>query len=133
METFKTDAEWEEEKATALRHAKQELLSLVDQDLAKDEGANQSGIYELRGVITHQGSSADSGHYTAYVKKTGIKDPKTGKIGEEDGLWWWFNDDRVSEVAEDKITALSGGGESHSALILLYKAVPLPTYEEVQE
>ncbi|KAJ4417181.1 deubiquitinating enzyme [Gnomoniopsis sp. IMI 355080] len=133
METFKTDAEWEEEKATALRHAKKELLSLVDQDLAKDEGANQSGIYELRGVITHQGSSADSGHYTAYVKKTGIKDPKTGKVGAEDGLWWWFNDDRVSEVTEDKITALSGGGESHSALILLYKAVSLPSSEEVQE
>lgn len=132
METFKTDAEWEEEKAIALRHAKKELLSLVDQDLVKDEGANQSGIYELRGVITHQGSSADSGHYTAYVKKTGIKDPQTGKVGEEDGHWWWFNDDRVSEVTEDKITALSGGGESHSALILLYKAVSLPSSEETE-
>lgn len=133
METFKTDAEWEEEKTVALRQAKKELLSLVNQDLAKDGGANQSGIYELRGVITHQGSSADSGHYTAYVKKTGLKDPKTGKVGEEDGNWWWFNDDRVSEVAEDKITALSGGGESHSALILLYRSVPLPSAEEAAE
>ncbi|CAN8100069.1 unnamed protein product [Discula destructiva] len=133
METFKTDAEWEEEKAVALRQAKKELLSLVNQDLAKDEGANQSGIYELRGVVTHQGSSADSGHYTAYVKKTGHKDPKTGKVGEEDGNWWWFNDDRVTEVTADKITALSGGGESHSALILLYKAVPLPPAKEAAE
>lgn len=133
METFKTDAEWEEEKMVALRQAKKELLSLVNQDLAKDEGANQSGIYELRGVITHQGSSADSGHYTAYVKKTGRKDPVTGKAGEEDGNWWWFNDDRVSEVAPDKITALSGGGESHSALILLYRAVALPPREEAAE
>ncbi|KAK2601200.1 hypothetical protein N8I77_010667 [Diaporthe amygdali] len=130
METYKTDAEWEEEKASALRAAKKELLSLVNQDLAKDEGANQSGLYELRALITHQGSSADSGHYTAYVKKPGPKDPKTGKVGEEDGNWYWFNDDRVSEVAGDKIETLSGGGESHSALILLYKAVPLPTVEE---
>lgn len=133
METYKTDAEWEEEKASALRTAKRELLSLVNQDLAKDEGANQSGLYDLRGVVTHQGSSADSGHYTAYVKKPAPKDPKTGKPGEEDGNWYWFNDDKVSEVTPDKIDALSGGGESHSALILLYKAVPLPTAEEVRE
>lgn len=126
METYKTDAEWEEEKATALRTAKKELLSLVNQDLAKDEGANQSGIYDLRGLITHQGSSADSGHYTAYVKKPASKDPQTGKLGEEDGNWWWFNDDKVSEVPGDKIETLAGGGESHSALILLYRAVPLP-------
>lgn len=130
METYKTDAEWEEEKASALREAKKELLSLVNQDLAKDEGANQSGLYELRALITHQGSSADSGHYTAYVKKPGPKDPKTGKVGEEDGNWYWFNDDRVSEVPGDKIETLSGGGETHSALILLYKAVPLPSAEE---
>ncbi|ROV94862.1 hypothetical protein VSDG_07083 [Cytospora chrysosperma] len=133
METFKTDAEWEEEKASALRTAKRELLSLVNQDLASDEGANQSGLYELRGVITHQGSSADSGHYTSYVKKPAPKDPKTGKPGEEDGNWYWFNDDSVTEVAGDKIETLSGGGESHSALILLYKAVPLPTADEVRE
>lgn len=131
METYKTDAEWEEEKASALRDAKKELLSLVNQDLAKDEGANQSGIYDLRGIITHQGSSADSGHYTAYVKKPASKDPQTGKLGEEDGNWWWFNDDKVSEVPGDKIETLSGGGETHSALILLYRAVPLPDAAEL--
>ncbi|KAK7743770.1 deubiquitinating enzyme [Cytospora paraplurivora] len=133
METYKTDAEWEEEKAAALRSAKRELLSLVNQDLAEDEGANQSGLYELRGVVTHQGSSADSGHYTAYVKKPAPKDPKTGKAGEEDGNWYWFNDDKVSEVPGDKIETLAGGGETHSALILLYKAIPLPTADEVRE
>lgn len=133
METYKTDAEWEEDKAAALRSAKRELLSLVNQDLAKDEGANQSGLYELRGVVTHQGSSADSGHYTAYVKKPAVKDPKTGKPGEEDGHWYWFNDDKVSEVPGDKIATLAGGGETHSALILLYKSIPLPTADEVRE
>ncbi|KAF6840677.1 Ubiquitin carboxyl-terminal hydrolase 6 [Colletotrichum plurivorum] len=130
VETFKTDAEVEAEKDAALLAAKKELFALVNQDLAKDEGTNQSGIYELRGVVTHQGASADSGHYTAYVKKTGPVDPKTGKQGEEDGKWWWFNDDKVSEVTSDKIDALAGGGESHSALILLYRAIPLPTIED---
>jgi ubiquitin carboxyl-terminal hydrolase 14 len=132
-ETFKTDAEWEAEKDAALLEAKKELNALIDPELRKDEGANQSGIYELRAVVTHQGASADSGHYTAYVKKTGDKDPATGKVGEEDGKWWWFNDDKVTEVTSDKIDALAGGGESHSALILLYKAIPMPTAEGVME
>lgn len=128
-ETYKTDAEFEAEKDAALLAAKKELHGLINPELLKDEGANQSGLYELRGVVTHQGSSADSGHYTAYVKKTAPVDPKTGKKGEEDGNWWWFNDDKVSEVPSDKIATLAGGGESHSALILLYRAIPLPSAE----
>ncbi|KAH6651749.1 ubiquitin carboxyl-terminal hydrolase 14 [Truncatella angustata] len=132
-ETYKTDAEIDAEKDAALLAAKKELNGLIHPDLAKDDGANQSGIYELRGVVTHQGASADSGHYTAYVKKEGRVDPKTGKKSEEDGKWWWFNDDKVTEVTADKIDALAGGGESHSALILLYKAIPLPSAEGIVE
>lgn len=130
---YKTDAEVEAERAAAILAAKKELHALIDPELEKDEGANKSGLYELRGVVTHQGASADSGHYTAYVKKLGPVDPKTGKRGEEDGKWWWFNDDKVSEVDAEKITTLSGGGESHSALILLYKAIPLPSAEGIEE
>ncbi|KAJ8115823.1 hypothetical protein ONZ43_g4581 [Nemania bipapillata] len=128
-ETYKTDAEIDAERAAHLLGMKKELSALIDPGLAKDDGANQSGLYELCGVTTHQGASADSGHYTAYVKKTAAIDPKTGKRKEDDGKWWWFNDDKVSEVTADKIEALAGGGESHSALILLYRAIPLPTPE----
>ncbi|KAI1493222.1 ubiquitin carboxyl-terminal hydrolase [Biscogniauxia mediterranea] len=126
-ESYKTDAEIDAERDAALLASKKELFALIDPELAQDDGANQSGLYELRGVVTHQGASADSGHYTAYVKKTAPIDPKTGKRKEEDGKWWWFNDDKVSEVTSDKIEALAGGGESHSALILLYRAIPLPS------
>ncbi|RFU79171.1 hypothetical protein TARUN_3058 [Trichoderma arundinaceum] len=132
-ETFKTDAQVEAESEAALLSAKKELNALINPALRDDDGANQSGLYELRGVVTHQGASADSGHYTAYVKKTGSVDPKTGKKEKEDGNWWWFNDDKVSEVSVDKVEALAGGGESHSALILLYKAIPLPSPEGVEE
>ncbi|ODA78936.1 hypothetical protein RJ55_04526 [Drechmeria coniospora] len=125
-ETFKTDAEIDAEKDAALLAAKKELNAIIDADLRNDDGANQSGLYELRGVVTHQGASADSGHYTAYIKKTAPVDPVTGRTGEEDGKWWWFNDEKVSEVTVDKVEALAGGGESHSALILLYRAIPLP-------
>ncbi|KAL8813424.1 MAG: hypothetical protein Q9200_000275 [Gallowayella weberi] len=130
---YKTDAEYDAERAASIQAAKQELFSLINPDLAKDDGANKSGLYELRGVVTHQGASADSGHYTSYVKKQGPMDPKTGKRKEEDGKWWWFNDEKVSEVETEKIETLSGGGESHSALILLYRAIDLPTAEEVKQ
>lgn len=130
---YKTDAEIEAERAASILAAKKELHTLISPKLEQDEGSNMSGLYELRGVVTHQGASADSGHYTSYVKKQGQLDPETGKRGEEDGKWWWFNDDKVSEVDAEKIDTLSGGGESHSALILLYKAIPLPSIEGVDE
>lgn len=126
-EVFKTDAEIEEERAQAIRNAKKDLLAAVHPEMAKDSTANQTGLYELRGVVTHQGSSADSGHYTAYVKKTALPGQ------EEDGKWWWFNDDKVQEVDSEKIETLAGGGESHSALILLYRAVELPKISETEE
>ncbi|KAF2190465.1 cysteine proteinase [Zopfia rhizophila CBS 207.26] len=130
---YKTEAQIEAERAASILAAKKELLALVDPKLSADEGANQTGLYELRGVITHQGASADSGHYTSFVKKQGPKDPATGKRKEEDGKWWWFNDDKVSEVDSDRIETLSGGGQSHSALILLYRAVPLSRIEEEEK
>jgi ubiquitin carboxyl-terminal hydrolase 14 len=130
---YKTDAEVDAEKTLAILEAKKVLHALINPDLLKDDGANKSGLYELRGIVTHQGASADSGHYTSYVKKQGPLDPKTGKRGEEDGKWWWFNDDKVSEVEAEKIDTLSGGGESHSALILLYRAIALPTAEGIDQ
>lgn len=131
--TYKTDAEIDAERSASILAAKKELHALINPELEKDDGANKSGLYELRGLVTHQGASADSGHYTSYVKKQGPVDPKTGKRGEEDGKWWWFNDDKVSEVEADKIDTLSGGGESHSALILLYRAIPLPSVDGIEE
>ncbi|ELR04615.1 deubiquitinating enzyme [Pseudogymnoascus destructans] len=130
-ETYRTDAEIEAERAASIRSAKKELHALINPELAADEGANKSGLYELRGVVTHQGASADSGHYTSYVKKEGRMNEKTGKREEEDGKWWWFNDDTVTEVVAEKIDTLCGGGESHSALILLYRSIPLPSVEGV--
>jgi ubiquitin carboxyl-terminal hydrolase 14 len=118
MDVYKTDAEYEAERAASIKAAKKELYAAIDPALMADEGANRSGLYELRGVITHQGASADSGHYTSYVKKAAIMvdDPKApgGKRKEEDGKWWWFNDDKVSEVEAEKIETLSGGGKSNS-------------------
>ena len=112
---YKTDAEYDAERASSILAAKKELFALISPELAADEGSNKSGLYELRGVVTHQGASADSGHYTSYVKKQGAIDQETGKRKEEDGKWWWFNDEKVSEVEAEKIESLSGGGQSYIA------------------
>lgn len=103
-DAFKTDAEYEAEAAASINAAKKELAALVDPKVAAESGTNSSGLYELRGVITHQGASADSGHYTSYVKK------QPNSRNEDDGKWWWFNDDMVTEVEAEKIETLSGGG-----------------------
>ena len=58
---------------------------------------------------------------------------KTGQKRDEEEKWWWFNDDKVQEVDSEKIETLSGGGESHTALILLYRAVELPKVSETEE
>lgn len=86
----------------------QELKDKLDLELSQDDGCNPSGLYELMGVVTHQGASADSGHYCSYVKKEG-GDGKT---------WYFFNDDKVTEVEQEKIESLAGGGELTSLLRL---------------
>ncbi|GAQ45662.1 deubiquitinating enzyme [Aspergillus tubingensis] len=121
-DVFKSDADYEAEKTASILAAKKELSELIDPSLASDSGVNKTGLYELRGVITHQGASADSGHYTAYVKKQ-----PSGDGASTEDKWWWFNDEKVTEVEGEKIETLAGGGESHSALILLYRAVEVPT------
>lgn len=74
------------------------------------KGENASSLYTLAGVITHKGVSADSGHYQAFTRD---------KLNEN--KWWKFDDDKISIVDPETIEALAGGGQSDSALILIYK------------
>lgn len=74
---------------------------------------NPSSVYKLNSIITHAGSSADSGHYQCFARDE-------DDINEEN--WYRYNDDKVSRVSKEKIEQLSGGGESDSALLLIYKA-----------
>lgn len=103
----KKDAVSDEKK----KEYREMLDKVTDASLKSDAGANTSGLYELQAVVTHRGASADSGHYQAYIKAE-----------KEDGKWWRFDDDKVTLVDEAKVDAMAGGGESDSALILLYKS-----------
>ncbi|KAI9330992.1 hypothetical protein BDR26DRAFT_912549 [Obelidium mucronatum] len=84
----------------------------VDPSLTNDIGCNPSGQYELVAVLTHRGLGANSGHYIGWMKN-------------EKGEWWKFDDDTVSMVNEEEITKLEGGGDWHTAYIVLYKAKAL--------
>ncbi|CAG8437197.1 10669_t:CDS:10 [Ambispora gerdemannii] len=96
----------------------EEIEKLVDPELAKDIGANVTGLYELCAVLTHKGRSAESGHYVAWVNK---KD--TGKYE-----WLKYDDDRVSSVTKEDIQKLDGdgGGDWHIAYIALYRSKGIP-------
>lgn len=94
-------------------HDEMQGICPVDIDTTTE---NPSLVYELTAVITHQGATAESGHYQAFVKDT---------KGLDSDRWWKFNDDKVTAVSRDKIEQLAGGGESDSALVLIYKAAGL--------
>jgi ubiquitin carboxyl-terminal hydrolase 14 len=72
-----------------------------------------AGRYELKGVLTHKGRSADSGHYVAWTKQA-------------DGKWVLFDDDELHFKTAEDVLALNGGGDWHMAYLLMYKAVTVP-------
>ncbi|GAA5844735.1 hypothetical protein JCM3766R1_005261 [Sporobolomyces carnicolor] len=103
------------------------LMSLVHPELEQDKGANVSGLYELVGIVTHKGASADGGHYVGWTAS-----PQTLPDGSPDfdadpdkQEWFKFDDEKVSLISREKILGLEGGGEDHCAYILLYKSKSL--------
>ena len=87
-----------------------------------DEAAplsNTTGRYELFAVLSHQGRTADSGHYVAWSKY----EPKNPKPSDRKDLWVLWDDDKPSFVLEQDIMKLSGkgGADFHHAYLLLYR------------
>ncbi|CCH59935.1 hypothetical protein TBLA_0C01200 [Henningerozyma blattae CBS 6284] len=93
-------------------HWAEEFKKHFPKDL--EAGENPSSVYNLIGIITHQGANSESGHYQAFIRDR-----------EDEEIWYKFNDDKVTIVDKEKIETLAGGGESDSALILLYKGLGL--------
>lgn len=69
---------------------------------------NESGYYELCGVISHKGRSADGGHYVYWGKKG--------------STWLIYDDANVAAVSEEDVKRLRGVGEAHIAYVLLYRS-----------
>ncbi|XP_052238951.1 ubiquitin carboxyl-terminal hydrolase 14-like [Dreissena polymorpha] len=85
-----------------------------------DVGSNNSGYYELQAVLTHKGRSSSSGHYVAWVKRKGDE-------------WLMFDDDNVTPITSEDVLKLSGGGDWHTAYLLLYGPRVLQTPIETME
>lgn len=99
LQKAKVSGKTDEKKEIKL---KQEPYSFPD-----DVGSNNSGYYELQAVLTHKGRSSSSGHYVAWVRRKGDD-------------WYMYDDDNVSPVTAEDVLRLSGGGDWHSAYVLLY-------------
>jgi len=70
-----------------------------------------TGYYELCGIVTHKGRSANSGHYIGYSKDTAR------------GQWLKFDDEDVTEIKSDDIKQLYGGGDFQMAFLCIFRRI----------
>lgn len=96
---------------------KQEQIKKDDAALYRPHGQGlDTGNYQLIGVVTHKGRSADGGHYIGWVHASGDD-------------WMQCDDDIVTNVKTEDILALRGGGDWHTAYLCLYRKVEVVNNE----
>jgi len=103
------DAKLERERAKKLGETVIEPKNLrpLPTSFSDDIGSNNSGFYQLNAVLTHKGRSSSSGHYVAWVRRNQSE-------------WLMFDDENVTPVTEEDVLKLSGGGDWHTAYLLIY-------------
>lgn len=113
------DAKLERERAKKLGETVVEPKNLkpLPTSFEDDIGSNNSGFYQLNAVLTHKGRSSSSGHYVAWVRR-------------QQNEWLMFDDENVVPVTEEDVMKLSGGGDWHTAYLLIYGPRTIE-YEEV--
>lgn len=96
----------------AAKHAmKQEQVKEHDEKLYRPHGMGlDTGTYELIGVVTHKGRSAEGGHYIGWVHASGDD-------------WFKCDDDIVTVVQTEDVLGLKGGGDWHTAYLNLYRKI----------
>jgi ubiquitin carboxyl-terminal hydrolase 14 len=82
-------------------------VSRLPTSFPDDIGSNNNGFYQLNAVLTHKGRSSSSGHYVAWVRRNQTE-------------WLMFDDENVTPVSEEDVLKLSGGGDWHTAYLLIY-------------
>lgn len=87
---------------------KPEDQEFMDYSFPEDPGSNNSGYYELLGVVTHEGRTANSGHYVAWSKVEGKN-------------WACFDDAKVTQHDEERVIKLGdAGADSAVAYMCIY-------------
>ena len=90
---------------------KQEQIKAYDEKLYRPHGQGMyTGTYELIGVVTHKGRSAEGGHYIGWVHASGDD-------------WIKCDDETVTVVKTEDILGLKGGGDWHTAYLNLYRKI----------
>ncbi len=93
--------------------------------------ANRNAMYHLFAVVFHSGGSCSGGHYTACIRGSMCKrlervsEPGEGVAGtdrNEDGSWFYFDDDYVEEVSLEEVLDLLSplSPAAQTAYILFY-------------
>ncbi|CAF1617736.1 unnamed protein product [Rotaria magnacalcarata] len=103
------DAKLDRERAKKLGETviEPKNLTRLSTSFPDDIGSNNSGFYQLNAVLTHKGRSSSSGHYVAWVRRSQTE-------------WLMFDDENVTPVTEEDVLKLSGGGDWHTAYLLIY-------------
>jgi len=94
----------------------EELAELAKRAAGAECGDNRTGRYELFAVITHQGRTAEGGHYVGWVKKDAKK-------------WLVFDDETVAEIDAERVKELYGGGDWHMAYMCMYRKMDTLTLD----
>lgn len=85
-------------------------------------GEYATGRYELQSIVTHQGRSADGGHYICWAKDTRKADEASEDKKAAEDRWLMYDDDHVTEVPWGSFDLSGGRSDYHIAVLLLYKA-----------
>lgn len=92
-----------------------------DRKLYRPHGTGlDTGAYELIGVVTHKGRSAEGGHYIGWVHAQGDD-------------WIQCDDDICTVVKSEDILALRGGGDWHTAYINIYRKLEITRETEEEK
>ena len=95
--------------AAAKAAAKEEEIKKHDEVLYRPFNSGlDTGCYQLVGVVTHKGRSADGGHYIGWVHASGDD-------------WLQCDDSFVTVVKTEDILQLKGGGDWHTAYLAFYR------------
>merc|ERR1712130_1048486 len=82
-----------------------------DEEQKVDVSKLETGYYELCGIVTHKGRSANSGHYIGYSKDSAR------------GMWLKFDDEDVTEIKADDVKQLYGGGDHQMAFLCMFRKI----------
>merc|ERR1739838_795560 len=95
-----------------------DMKDATDEAVADEWVTVPDGSYDLVAVVTHEGRTAESGHYVCWRKKY-LDDLHRKK--EEDLLWLKFDDEKVSEHSWEVIDLQGGRGDYHMAYLTFWK------------